>query len=201
MIKWGALPAVLLLCCGCSVHKATLNSYTDPTFKQGEIQRLAIFPIRNTRLAPSEAQELDRKIAQQVNRRDPKIKILGASEAVQILNEKKLAESWAVFLGNYVSSGIPDANALRTFGDALGVDAIMQGEIVGIVSEDGDSWNLKGNTRVTVRYTMLGVKSGKLLWEASSDGIRRNAGTSGEAPPVIEAVTLAIEKILEAVPM
>lgn len=197
------LPLALLAIAtvGCSTWKATINSYTDPAYKAGDLKKIAVFPIRNAKFAPADAQELDRKVVLEVRRRNTIIEMLGPSEAVKAINDKGLANEWAVFLGNYVSSGIPDANFLKQIGKALGVDSILQGEIVRVHAEDGDGWMRHGNTRVTVRYTMLSTATGKMLWEASSDGIRRNAGASGEAPPIIEAVDLAITKILEVLPL
>jgi hypothetical protein len=50
---------------------------------------------------------------------------------------------------------------------------------------------------------MLDCLNGKLLWEASSDGRRETAigGTFAHAPPVIEAIQLAVDKILESLPL
>jgi len=58
----------------------------------------------------------------------------------------------------------------------------------------------RGETRVTVRYTMLGVNDGKLLWEATSDGIATTGTTVEKAPAIIEAVNLAVEKIVGSLP-
>lgn len=126
--------------------------------------------------------------------------IVSSAEAIQVLNDSGLADEWARFLDNYNSSGIPNASVLRDIGHVLGVDAVIQGEIVNIQQSDGVYGGNKGTTRVTVRYSMMGVQSGKLLWEASSDGLRTTATTLESAPPVIEAVQLAQQKILATLP-
>lgn len=90
---------------------------------------------------------------------------------------------------------------LNQLGTLLGVDAIMQGEMVNVTQQDGVYGQNKGQTRVTVRFTILGTKEGKLLWEASSDGIKGTATAMEEAPPIGEAVSLAVEKIMANLPI
>src|SRR6185437_6233426 len=131
-----------------------------------------------------------------IHSKNDSIRIMSSVEAVNVLNQHALADSWAAFLANYVSSGVPDANTLHTIGAALGVDAIIQGEVVNVYQRDGAFGRQKGQTRVTVRFTMLDCRDGKAVWEASSDGVKGTATTMGEAPPIIDAVKLAMEKIL-----
>ena len=187
---------------GCATHTATINSYVDPTYRSGQIQSIAIFPIRNARMAPGEAQQINRRVSVFINRRDPEIRLVSAVEAVNRLNENGLASAWAVFLDNYVSSGVPDVNVLAQIGEAVGADAIIQGEILNVFQQDGADGQ-KGVTRVTVRFTMLDCQNGKMAWEATSDG-RRETAIAGEmfhAPPIIEAIYLAVDKVLETLPL
>ncbi len=56
---------------------------------------------------------------------------------------------------------------------------------------------------MTVRFTMLDCQNGKMAWEATSDG-RRETAIAGEmfhAPPIIEAIYLAVDKVLETLPL
>jgi len=185
----------------CAVSKATLNSYVDPNISNENILQLAIFPIRNAKFAPSEAQQINRKISMVINQKNSQIKIMSSNEAINKLNEFNLANVWAVFLDNYSSSGVPDKNVLLEVGDKLVIDAIIQGEIVNVFQQDGAYGINKGTTRVTVRFSMLSTRSGKLLWEASSDGIKGTPTTLESAPPIIEAVDLAVDKILSNLPL
>ncbi|OCL28483.1 hypothetical protein U472_00940 [Orenia metallireducens] len=189
---------LLLLVMGC--QSATINTYSDPSFNKNKITKVAVFPIRNTRLAPSESMQINRKIMQGINSKNPSIEIVSAQKALEILNQQKLADDWADFLEDYSISGFPNGEILFRIGDALGVDAIIQGEIVNMYQVDGRWGNNSGETRVTVRYTMLGVDSGKTLWEASSDGIKTTATTLGKAPALIEAINLAQDKIIQNLP-
>jgi hypothetical protein len=50
---------------------------------------------------------------------------------------------------------------------------------------------------------MLDCQNRKMVWEATSDG-RRETALAGElfhAPPVIEAIQLAVDKVLETLPL
>lgn len=186
---------------GCAVSKATLNSYVDPNISNEKITRIAIFPIRNAKFAPSEAQQINRKISMVINQQNSQIKIMSSNEAINKLNENDLASTWAVFLDNYSSSGVPDKNVLYDIGQSLGIDAVIQGEIVNVFQQDGAYGINRGTTRVTVRFSMLSTNSGKLLWEASSDGIKGTPTTLESAPAIIEAVDLAVDKILTNLPL
>jgi len=140
------------------------------------------------------------KISMTLKQRNPKIEIMSSAEAIRLLNDNDLAYDWAVFLDNYVTSGVPDSKILGEIGYALNVDAILQGEIVNTFQEDGHYGRNKGTTRVTVIFTMLDLKDGKMIWESSSDGIKRTATTVEIAPPIIDAVNLAVDKILTSLP-
>jgi len=190
---------VALVTSACATSKGTINSYVDPNFSAKNIKKIAVFPLRNARLAPSEALQINREITQAIQKNNPEIQIIGASESVDILNEKGLAEQWAKFLENYATSGIPDAGILHDIGTALGVDHILQGEIINVYQQDGDGWYICANTRITIHYAMLSIASNKTVWDASSDGIK-NGGYYDSAPPIIDSVRLAQNKILEVLP-
>jgi len=177
---------------GCATSKATIDSYLDPNYSADNIKKIAVFPLRNARLAPSEALQTNREISQAIQRKNSSIQIIGSSESVDILNENGLAEKWAKFLENYAISGIPDANILHDIGAALGIDHILQGELINVYQRDGDGW-VRGNTRITIHYAMISVANNKTVWDASSDGI---AGGSyyNPAPPIIDAIRLAQKK-------
>src|SRR6056297_1176697 len=89
-----------LILTGC-YDKATINTYSDPSFDKNTITRLAIFPMRNTKLAPGEAREINRKITQGIQRSAPNIDIMSADTATKKLNEADLTEEWAKFLSDY----------------------------------------------------------------------------------------------------
>jgi hypothetical protein len=185
---------------GCATSSSSINTYIDPDYNGANIQRLAIFPIKSTYLTPSESQQLHRDLSQAINKKKPSLVILGSAEANDILNKKVLTDKWALFLDNFVGSEIPNAGVLKEIGDTLGVDAIIQCEIVNVQQTNGVYGGNKGTTRVTLRYSIMGVRSGKLLWQASSDGLCTTGTTVEYAPPIIEAVKRAHDKILSTLP-
>ncbi len=182
----------------CATSKATLSSYVDPNFNARSVESVALLPSRNPSLAPSAARQVNRRVAQGINQRSPNVSVLGPAEAAQLLNDAGLADAWATFLINYAASGIPDAEVLRSLGDALDVDVIVQGEMVDVYQVDGGSGEM-GQTRVTVRFTMLDTQEGRLVWEGTSEGIKEIL-THREAPPVIEAIDLAVDRLLSSMP-
>ncbi len=200
-IRFVGVLLLALLLVGCrSRNSATINTYTDPSFTKGSIKRIAVFPMANFRAAQGEARTLERQISQSIQRLDPGISVIGPSEATAAINEHGLADKWAEFLRNYTSSGIPNTELLFQIGDLLGVDAIIQGELVNVLQRDGDYALYLGLTTVTVRYSLFGTDSGLLLWEASSDGRKETATTLESAPPLIDVILLAQEKINESLP-
>ncbi len=86
----------------CAVKRATLNSYTDPGFNSGKIKKVAVFPIKNARFAPGDAQQINRKICTAIKQNNPGIEIVSPAAAVRLLNENKLADDWGYFLDNYL---------------------------------------------------------------------------------------------------
>ena len=183
----------------CATSKATLSSYVDPNFNARSVESVALLPSRNPSLAPSAARQVNRRVAQGINQRSPNVSVLGAAEAAQLLNDAGLADAWATFLINYAASGIPDAEVLRSVGDALDVDVIVQGEMVDVYQVDGGTPSEMGQTRVTVRFSMLDTQEGRLVWAGTGEGIKAIL-THREAPPVIEAIDLAVDRLLSSMP-
>ncbi len=181
----------------CATTKATLNTHIDPNFDAASVESVALLPSLNPSLAPSETRELTLRVAQGINERSPNVRVLGPVEAARLLNDAGLVDAWATFLITYDPNGVPDREVLRTVGDALGVDVIVQGEMLNVYQMDGE-------TRVTVRFTMLDTRGARLVWASTSEGIRKNAlgGSFGaEAPPIIEAVELAVDKLISTMPI
>ena len=189
--------SAFLFLVACSMTSATLDSYVDANYSSGQIKRVVVLPITNTRLTVGQSTELNRAFTQTLHQRNPSLAIVGSSEAVVKLNEANLANDWAVFLANYSTSGIPDTKTVDRVGSALNVDAIIQGSIVHIFQQDSMGWSYP-ITRVSVRYTMIGVKEGKVLWELTGEGKDQPYGYA--ASPIFDAIKIAVYKILDAIP-
>lgn len=189
----------LFLVAGC--QKATLDTYIDSAYEGSGFSKIAVFPIRNARLSPGESLEINRKLSMAINAMSSDIEIMSSAEAINILNEKELAEEWSNFLENYATSGIPNTKSVIKIGDALGVDGIIQGEITNIYQKDGSAFADNGVTRVTVKFSMFETKKGKLLWSATSDGIVKTVTTLEAAPPITKAISVALNKLLTSLPV
>lgn len=190
----------LVILTGCG-ERATIDTYSDPSFSKNSISKLAIFPIQNARLAPSESRQINRNVAQGIHSMNPNIKIMSSAIATNTLNDYNMSGLWAKFITDYNASGIPNSQILFEIGDVLNVDAIMQGEIVDVHQRDGKFAIHTAMSRVTIRYSILSTDSGKLLWEATSRGTKETATTVEDAPPLIEAIKLAQQKILDNLPL
>ncbi len=190
----------LVLMAGCATNKGSVNSFVDPSFSSTSIQRIAIFPIRNTRAAPSEARQMNRRVALSLQAQNPNVVLVNETEATGRIDKAGLGADWSEFVTGFAASGIPDVGKISKIGSAIGVDAIFQGELVSVQQIDGEYGRNAGTTRVTVRYTLLDARDGRLLWETSADGLRRTMTTVQSAPPIMEAVDLAVEKILQNLP-
>jgi hypothetical protein len=195
-----AVSGTSLCMSGCAASSANIKTYVDPAFASTTIHRLAVFPLRNRRLTAVEARELYRDLSQAIVKKAPSIVIVSSAQAMKVLNESGLADQGARFHDNYFSGDLPNSSILKRVGHSLGVEAIIQGEIVNIQLTDGVYRGNKGTTRVSLRYSMVGVESGKVLWEASSDGSVTTVTTLESAPPIIDAVFSAQKKILTTLP-
>ena len=191
---------LLVFLSGCATQSATVNSYVAPVLKEGQIKSVAILPIRNARFVPSEARQINRRVSEAFSALNPGVAIVSPSEAQRRINEAGLGSMFAHFLEDYGTSGLVDSNRLDKIAGALDVDAIMQGEVLRVNQEDGRYGGNKGTTRVTVTYSMLSAVHGKSVWEASSDGIAKTATTVEEAPPIIEAIDVAVDRVIENFP-
>lgn len=184
----------------CATNKGSVNSFVDPAFTSTNIESIAIFPIRNTRAAPSEARQMNRRVALSLQAQNPGLRLVNEIEATRSIDDAGLGADWSEFVTGFAASGIPDVGRISKIGAAIGVDAIFQGELVSVQQIDGEYGRNAGTTRVTVRYTLLDARDGRLLWETSADGLRKTMTTVQSAPPIMEAVDLAVEKILENLP-
>lgn len=200
MLKKSVVVLFFILISACATHKGSVNSFVDPSFTDTKIARLAVFPIRNTRAAPAESRQINRRVALELRAQNPRVELVNEVEASSLIDGAGLGEDWASFVTGFAASGIPDVEKISGIGSAIGVDAILQGELVSVQQTDGVYGVNSGTTRVTVRYTLLDARDGRLLWETSAEGRRQTATTLQSAPPVIEAVELAVEKILENLP-
>ena len=76
----------------------------------------------------------------------------------------------------------------------------MQGQLLTVNQRDGATGYTKAQSRITMSFSIVETSTAKTIWEASADGIKGSATTLSEAPPLIEAINLAVNKVVENVP-
>lgn len=178
---------------------ASVNTFVEPSLQPGTIKSIAVFPLRNVRMQPDELREVNRGITDGFRKQNPKLGVLGASEAVEKLNTAGLADKYSAFLRNYSQSAIPDVGTLQEIGRALGVNAILQGEVFSIQQTDGNTYTF-GRTSLNVRYVLLSTINGGVIWESTGRAFKETEESGKPAPSFYEVVQLAQEKILSALP-
>ena len=181
---------------GCS--GASIKAYVSPTFMPGMLKSVAILPMQNVKMLPDETRQINNEIIQAFTNKIPSVTIIRPEEAVELLNKASLSDKYAEFLKNYSVSGIPNVNTLKEIGIALKVDAIVQGEVYEIIQSDGIPYHA-AKTSLTVRYVMLSTIDGAVLWDAISSA-NKSLSALDVAPPLIEVIKLACEKVLASLP-
>ncbi len=162
-ILYNILFISFILSTGCAVQRATLKTFVEPSIQPASIRVVAIFPMRNARLLPDESRELNRGIVQAFHKQNPNVRLVGPEESTTLLNEAGLTEKYSDFLRDYATSGIPNVTTLKKIGNALEVDAILQGEVFDIRQIDGAYGITRGKTSVTVRYVLLSTRYGNIF--------------------------------------
>jgi len=196
--RLSVVTAVAALITSCATNRGTINSYVEPTYTQGSIKRLALFSIRNAGRAPAEARDINVKIAQAIVAKNPSVEIMAPSASLSAINDAGLAAQWADFVEDYYTSGIANKVVLQEIATALKVDAVLQGQLVNVWQQDGGGMQ-KATTRITVNFSIVEAATAKVVWEATADGIRAK-GTK-TAPPIADAIKLAVDKIVENLPL
>jgi hypothetical protein len=128
------------------------------------------------------------------------LKILITEETGRILNESKLYSDWENFYQSYMTYGHPEPVRLQKILETLKADAILYCRLVRKDQKDGEYRTRTAVTRAEVKFGLFDIHSGKLIWEAISEGFEENELTFEQAPPLYEAVDLAVTKILTNLP-
>ena len=203
-LKIAVVAGSLWLLGACTIQRGKIDIYSDPSLTPGRIRSIAFLPVRNATLLPPEAREINQAIGKAFARRNPGLdRIVSAAEAEEILRPSGVMDDWARLIDVFDSKGVPDGNALWVIGSVLKVDAIMQGELVGVGQRHGRPrlWgSTVGATGVTIRYSLFATSDVRLLWSASADGLATTASSLEPAPDVMVAINLALTEIYANIP-
>lgn len=186
---------------GCTTTHET-RTYSDPSVGTKTISSMAVLPVRNAPIAQAESIRMNREIAQTVQRKNPNLTVLGPVESVEKLNELNLVDDYDRYIVALAQSGIPNKAILKRIGEALGVDALMQGQILGLQQQDGTGWGGRpGSSSFALRYSIVSTKDGMLLWETVEE-MRKRSGSSNfsAAPRLQEILPEAVGKVMGTIP-
>ncbi len=125
--------------------------------------------------------------------------MISANTFSNLLNDLGLVGDYSDFIEDYVTSGIANREFLEHLRNN-NIDAIMLSELSNAYQQDGAYGRNKAQTRITLTFTIMDTRTNDVIWTASADGIKGSATTVAEAPALIEAINLAVDKISSSVP-
>lgn len=198
---FGLLSFLLVVGCTPRGTRDATRTYTDPSLGTRIISSIALFPVRNAPIAESESIRMNREIVQTVQRKNPGLKIIEPVEVVETLNKMHLVDDYDRYLLELTQTGIPNKDILRRIGEALGVDAIMQGRLVDLLQRDGSGWSgVPGITAFSLRYSIVSTREGILLWETSEEVRKQRSSNFTSAPSLRQVLPEAVGRVITTIP-
>jgi hypothetical protein len=177
---------------------STGRVYHDPRLSSTPLSSMAVLPLQNTRRGPQIAIALTSDVVTELRSRNPHLTIMGPAAVQERLNATRLIGTYAQFLRDYGTSGLLDTAALTKIAHALGVDALVQGEIAHLDQHDGDRSH-PASTTLTLHYSIIALKAGVLLWD-SSVTLRYQSPAVHKAPDLEDVVPIAHSLLLTQMP-
>lgn len=200
---------VVILACSaflflsCSTLSSSQRSFIDPSYQKGQISKLAIFPLRNSRILPGESNEIIREMTLTINSSNQSIEIINSQNVIDLLSENNETENFSNFLRDYAASGIANKKYLLKLGDLLNCDAILQGEILDIVQQNGHYPGVMAVTSVTLRWYILSTQNGSVIWESSCSISKNPEGMASvwtPPVPIVDVIREAQAIVIKTIP-
>ena len=185
---------------GCGGSGADIQNYQDPALSKYDIKTIAVLPIRNSYLNLNESKDINRYFMTGVSRKIAKFTVISPDDAIESLNRDTLVEQYYNYLVAYSTTGIPNRELVKKLGKSIGCDAVIQGEIYNITKKDGEYGKNKGETRCSVRYSMVSTTDGKVIWETSADAYEKTDLTFSGAPALMDVVKVGVDEIITSMP-
>lgn len=196
----------IILLCGCA--HTNINAYTNPNLSPGMVESVAVMPILGTRFAPRNARELNQSLIEGLKTTNPSVTTVTDVDVVQQMSVDGFSEKWESLIRAYRSTGYLDQDLIRSLDSLLGVDAVVQLEIIDAGEQDGSrkynsssrEWEVdRGRAYLTVGVIMLSLQDASIIWEATAN-TTKNSFNSPIAPNVSELFDSASKKILSSIP-
>jgi hypothetical protein len=191
--------ASLLFLTACT-SSSKIKTYTNPSFTRDAIKSIALLPIRNISLTPSEGLEINRMFYKEVTARNPSKRIVDPVQTVKLLNDGNLVSLYDQFLREFENTGVPNNNLLKQLGAQLQSDALIQGVVVNFSQNDARYGGNAAKTSATLRYVIISIATGDILWESSCEASKSSTTTLGKTPPLFEVLEKAQKQIITSVP-
>lgn len=182
---------------GCS--SATLKTREDKSMESKSIKSVAILPIQGANLPPGENREFTKAVIDAFREKNHEIRVMGPSEAMELINAKGLSNHYNELLRSYISTGAPSEKYIKEIGTALNVDALLQGVVLDVRQSEASFYQFAGS-HLTLSYGLMSVKSGIVIWDATSSARKQEAWSWSSAPPLYETISVALQEILSAIP-
>jgi hypothetical protein len=196
----GVLSLVLVGGCTREMHETT-RTYTDPSLATRTVSAIALFPVRDALIAESQSVDMNRRLVDALQRKNPKVRVIEPRDVIAILNGKHLVDDYDHYLVELGQTGIPNRDILGRIGEALGVDAIMQGRLVGLQQADGSGMSgVPGLTALTLRYSIVCTRDAVLLWETSEEVRKQRSSNFSAAPRLRGVLPEAVANIAATIP-
>ena len=182
---------------GCS--SATLKTRVDSSLESEPIKSVAILPLQGANIPPGENREFTKAVIDAFREKNHEIRVMGPSEAMELINAKGLSNHYNELLRSYISTGAPSEKYIKEIGAALNVDALMQGVVLDVRQSEASFYQFAGS-HLTLSYGLMSVKSGIVIWDATSRARKQEAWSWSSAPPLYETISVALQEILPAIP-
>ena len=183
---------------GC-FSSATLKTRADKSMESESIKSVAILPIQGANLPPGENREFTKAVIDAFREKNNAISVLGPSESMELINAKGLSNHYNELLRSYISTGAPSEKYIKEIGAALNVDALLQGVVLDVRQSEASFYQFAGS-HLTLSYGLMSVKSGIVIWDATSRARKQEAWSWSSAPPLYETISVALQEILPAIP-
>ncbi len=197
------LPAFLLIIIffeSCAPTKATFTSESFGSLRDKNIRTIAVLPFAGLTTDKTDLGRIDTTIINAFSRKKINIKVIGSFTAYNKLS-KDLVDQWNNLTIDSAKGNQNAAALTAQIGNDLSADAIIQGKVSNIIQNDAAFGEKFGDTKVTLKIDLLSAKTGKLLWTAASIGTVGTLTTNDTAPPVINAVMVAVKEIFLNFPL
>ncbi|NIM52809.1 MAG: hypothetical protein GTN62_15155 [Gemmatimonadales bacterium] len=184
----------------CAAALWPVDTAVEPGFAQAEVRSIAVLPFFDWNLSIEEIRAATARITRVIEERNPDLRIVDPAEASDIIGAEGLAYDWALFLWDRRQGAAADHTVVMRAGDALGVDVLLQVELLEASQFDGSAEYGDAVTNVVVQVSLFDSADGGVQWTGTCGIEYADSYTPYRAPSVRNAARWALNSILDALP-